>query len=70
MCPKKIGKNLKKIIYQIPYFIPCIMVSSFFRIKNKITAAIIDMTTNIMKNAVKPSIGIPNKNGVGRVGSG
>lgn len=33
-------------------------------------AAVMDMTTNIMKNDVNPSIGLPKRNGTGLDGSG
>ncbi len=36
------------------YLIPCIMVSNLFLIINSIIAAIMDITTSIMKNDAKP----------------
>ena len=46
------------------------MVSNLFLIIRSITAAIIDITTNIMKNDEKVEIGIPKRYGVGKLGSG
>ena len=49
---------------------PCIILESFFLIKIRITAAKADITTNMTKKEVNPSICNPIKTGLGLDGLG